>query len=98
MRKLVVAGILAAALGTTACTDRHGHPDALATGLLGLGVGLVAGAAVASANQPHHHHRHAHRPVYSRGHYHTSYAHYGKPSGYGWGYGHPAHRRPRHFW
>ncbi len=52
MRRVILAAFLAATLGTTGCTDRHGNPDALATGLLGLGVGLVAGAAIASANQP----------------------------------------------
>lgn len=52
MRKLLLSAVLAAALGTTACTDPYGNVDPVATGLLGAGIGAVAGAAIVAASQP----------------------------------------------
>lgn len=102
MPRVILAAFLAATLGTTGCTDRHGNPDVLATGLLGLGVGLVAGAAIASANEPRHYHasrghRH-HWPASSRAHYSSSYPHYGMARGQRWSYGQPVYRRTHHGW
>ncbi|WP_037299832.1 hypothetical protein [Rubritepida flocculans] len=74
MRKLLLPALLAAALGTAACTDPYGNVDPVATGLLGAGIGAVAGAAIVAANQPRYHAPRGPgwgygRPVYHRPHY-----------------------------
>lgn len=77
MRKFLVPALLAAALGTAACSDPYGNVDPVATGLLGAGIGAVAGAAIVAANQPRYYAPPRYygygRPVYYR-----------RPA-YGWG-------------
>jgi hypothetical protein len=70
MRKLLLPALLAAALGTTACTDAYGRVDPVATGLLGAGIGAVAGAALVASTQPRGHGWGYGRPVYHRPVYH----------------------------
>ncbi|MCX8132804.1 MAG: hypothetical protein N3D18_02425 [Roseococcus sp.] len=69
MRKLLLSALLAASLGTTACTDPYGRVDPVATGLLGAGIGALAGAAIVAAHQPRHHRWDYGRPVHHRPYY-----------------------------
>lgn len=83
MRKFLLPAVLAAALGTAACTDPYGNVDPVATGLLGAGIGAVAGAAIVAASQPSY----------------RAPPRYYAPRGYGYGYGRPVYyHRPAHGW